>query len=371
MNDQESPSQLNSDSAQQSTIPVEQISPTVLVSKKGFNKWLLIVPFIILLVAAGAFLLGRKQSPSITPTQTSNTTTPEVTPAKTVAGLNLDVNKNYGNKYKDGILPVGDSKYVSDAAKKGYIYACSTYAQNLKTDNGGAGSRGPWFTNNNQSYDINKKSKVQGNVNWQSNFNVNVANGKRTITSNDLPSHVTGVYPIAKTDPAYLYDRNPNSIKSQSLSYALSADPTYGSPNCMGGQVGIMLTGSAIFNAFDAGGRDAGAWEVQDGCGGHPEKQGLYHYHTLSSCITDIGVSKVIGFALDGIPITGPKISDNNILTTTDLDECHGIVSEITVDNKKVTMYHYVMTQDFPYSVSCFRASALQTQPPAGGLPPR
>jgi hypothetical protein len=128
----------------------------------------------------------------------------------------------------------------------------------------------------------------------------------------------------------------------------------------MGGEVGVMLTGVAIFNGFDAGGRDAGAWEVQDSCGGHPQKSGEYHYHTLSSCIKDISVKTVIGYALDGFPITGPTVAPNNILTTADLDECHGITSSYMVDGKTVTGYHYVMTQDFPYSVSCFRAQAIK-----------
>ena len=121
-----------------------------------------------------------------------------------------------------------------------------------------------------------------------------------------------------------------------------------------------MLTGAALFDGFDAGGRDAGAWEVQDSCDGHPQNKGEYHYHTLSRCITDQSVKTVLGFALDGIPITGPKVGENNILTTSNLDECHGITSQIVLDGKNVTMYHYVMTQDFPYSVSCFRSQAIQ-----------
>jgi hypothetical protein len=71
-------------------------------------------------------------------------------------------------------------------------------------------------------------------------------------------------------------------------------------------------------------------------------------------------VATVIGFALDGFPITGPKVGESSILTTGDLDECHGIVSDIILDGKKTTKYHYVMTQDFPYSVSCFRAQPIQ-----------
>ena len=90
-----------------------------------------------------------------------------------------------------------------------------------------------------------------------------------------------------------------------------------------------------------------------------------YHYHTLSSCIDDTSVSTVIGYALDGFPITGPKVGAQSILTTADLDECHGITSTVTLDGKSVTTYHYVMTQDFPYSVSCFRSTPILARPPS------
>jgi len=33
----------------------------------------------------------------------------------------------------------------------------------------------------------------------------------------------------------------------------------------------------------------------------------------------------------------------------------------VKINGKKVTTYHYVMTQDFPYSVSCFRAEPVTT----------
>jgi hypothetical protein len=186
------------------------------------------------------------------------------------------------------------------------------------------------------------------------------------IETNDLPNHPTGIFPISPTDPAYAYDKNPNPIKSQAFEYDLAANPAYSDPKCISGQVGIMLTGVALFNGFDAGGRDAGAWEVQDNCDGHPQKEGIYHYHTLSSCIKDTNVKTVIGFALDGFPITGPKVGSNSILTTSDLDECHGITSQVVLGGKSITTYHYVMTEDFPYSISCYRAKAIT--PP--GQPP-
>src|SRR5262249_12035325 len=151
-------------------------------------------------------------------------------------------------------------------------------------------------------------------------------------------------------DPAYPYDRNPNSIQENELTYALDATPEVAAtPTCMGGESGVMNTGVALFNGFDAGNRDAGAWEVQDSCDGHPQIDGEYHYHTLSSCIDEVGVGTVIGWALDGFPITGPKVGDANLLTTADLDECHGITSTVEIDGAAVTTYHYVMTQDFPY----------------------
>lgn len=277
-------------------------------------------------------------------------------------GLMLDLSKRYGDKYQNGILPVGDKKYSTTGAKKGSIYLCRTNF--VPEGQAGAQSRGPWFIGTSQ-WDLNKKIAVQGKVNWQSQMNVKVEGEKRVITTNDLPKHATGVFPVSSSDAAYQYDRNPNTIQAQSLTYTLNADPTYGEPQCMGGEVGVMLSGAALFNGFDAGGRDAGAWEIQDGCQGHPQSSGEYHYHTLSSCIADVAVDTVIGYALDGFPITGPKVSDGNFLSTDDLDECHGIVSEVLQDGKKVSTYHYVMTKDFPYSASCFRGEAIR--PP--GIP--
>jgi hypothetical protein len=298
-------------------------------------------------------------------------------------GLRLDPAKNYGDKYANGILPVGDNNYSTKSAEKGKVYLCN--ANFVPSNQAGAQTRGPWFIGTTQ-WDINKKYAVRGSVSWQQQI-TNTVNGTiRNITTNNLPDHATGTYPVQSSDPAYQYDRNPNSIKSQALTYSLNGTPTYGSPQCIGGEVGVMLTGVSLFNAFDAGGRDAGAWEIQDACEGHPQSSGQYHYHTLSSCIKDVGVSTVIGFALDGYPITGPKVGDKNYLTTSDLDECHGIVSEVILDGKKTTTYHYVMTQDFPYSVSCFRSKASEApgkhtageqgqaggqQPPTGMRPPR
>jgi hypothetical protein len=332
---------------------------------------------LVLAVAGGAWAyMSFVAAPKASVTGTHASPSPSVSAVTAASGIDLKA-KNYGDKYAKGLLPVGDNHYTTTGAKQGYVYLCKNNF--VPASQAGAQARGPWFTNNNTQWDINKKAAVDGHISWTPSLSIKVVNGQRVITTNDLPNHYTGTFPVAASDPAYQYDRNPGHISAQSLTYALTANPSPGGPNCMGGEVGVMLTGVAIFNAFDAGGRDAGAWEVQDGCDGHPQNKGEYHYHTLSRCIKDTSVSTIIGYALDGFPITGPKVGDKNYLTTGDLDECHGITSDVTVDGQTVKTYHYVMTQDFPYSVSCFRAKAIQppglpengsgTQP--SGQPPR
>lgn len=347
--------------------PEEPIHAIVSPQPSSAKKWWLIAGFVVILALAVGATWWLTKNSAKQPATSNNTVTEDDSKAN-VEGLTLDPSKNYGDKYANGLLPVGDNKYTTDGPKKGYIYMCN--ANFVPASQAGAQTRGPWFTNNNTQWDISKKVAVKGSVLWEENMTVKLENGKRVVTTNDLPDHPTGTFPVASSDPAYSYDRNPNTIKSQSLIYSLAASPAYGEPQCMGGEVGIMLSGAALFNGFDAGGRDAGAWEVQDSCDGHPQSAGAYHYHTLSRCIKEISVSTVIGYALDGFPITGPKVGDKNYLTTDDLDECHGIISELTLDGKKVSTYHYVMTQDFPYSASCFRATAIKPpgqQETAGG----
>lgn len=340
-------------------LPTEQSGASLVQARKvwglSVKTWLLVVGGILILAAAGLIFwqLSKDNSTDKNTLEQSSTEDKEA-----FAGLlQLDPAKNYGNKYSDGILPVGDERYVTDAAKKGNVYLCR--ANFVSDQAAGATTRGPWFIGTTQ-WDINKKYAVRGSFNWEHKLTNTVSGNTRTLASNNLPTHVTGTFPVSASDPAYAYDRNPNTIAAQDFTYMLTANPSPSTtPNCMnGGEVGIMLTGAALFNAFDAGGRDAGAWEIQDSCEGHPQASGVYHYHTLSRCIHDIGVTTVIGFALDGFPITGAKVGDNNFLTTDDLDECHGIVSDIMLDGQSTKTYHYVMTMDFPYSASCFRGSA-------------
>ncbi len=264
--------------------------------------------------------------------------------------------------YQDGQVPLGDYRYSTTVAKRGSVYLC-----NARKDNPGSSVNGPWIKGD--TWNFLDKVNVSGSVSWKNAKFTNVVSGNtRTLAGNALPiSHTTGTFPVSRSDAAAAYDPNPNTIAAQTISLKLPANPVYSeTPYCMGGEVGIMLTGVPLFNAFDAGLRDAPAHELQDSCDGHPQGSGEYHYHSMSSCFKDDSVETVLGYAYDGFPITGSKVADGKFLTTDDLDECHGITSDVIVDGKKKTTYHYVMTVDFPYSAGCFRAKPVTTGPSAG-----
>ncbi|HYL65901.1 MAG TPA: YHYH protein [Nitrosopumilaceae archaeon] len=260
------------------------------------------------------------------------------------------------NTYADGNIPLGDGKYVTSGPKKGYIYLC-----NVPPMGQGAQSSGPWIHGN--TWNFLEKLSVSGSVSWPNAMFTNVVSGNtRTLSGNDLPiSHTTGTFPISSSDPVSKYDMNPNSISIQSYDDNIPVNPVYSeTPYCIRGEVGIMLSGVPLFDGFDAELRDAQAHEAQDSCSGHPQNSGEYHYHGLSSCFKDINEKTVLGYALDGFPITGPQVAANKYLKTDDLDECHGITSEIIENGAATTTYHYVMTYDFPYSASCFRGKPAE-----------
>src|ERR1700754_3100502 len=73
---------------------------------------------------------------------------PEQVTTPVFSTVKLDPTHDYGNKYANGLLPVGDGMYVTTGAKKGSVYLCNT--NNLvPASQAGAQTRGPWFVNNN------------------------------------------------------------------------------------------------------------------------------------------------------------------------------------------------------------------------------
>jgi hypothetical protein len=253
-------------------------------------------------------------------------------------------------------IPSGDGKISSSTPAVGYVYSCSTTFGGV----GGATVAGPWI-NADGTWNATTKLAVQGSVLWPAAaFSVNVASATRTITTNDLPDHATGTFPIATSDPAYAYDQNPGSIGTNTLTYSVPQTPAVNAtPTCLGqGPIGIMLTGAALFNALDGEGRDAVEHELQDSCHGHPAGT-LYHYHDVTTCIADPGTghSNLLGYARDGFGIYGNRGENGQALTNADLDACHGHTHAILWDGVTVTMYHYHATKEYPYTVGCYRGT--------------
>lgn len=260
-----------------------------------------------------------------------------------------------GKSINPARIPIGDGK-VASAPQKGYIFSCQN-----SFGGGGSHTDGPWI--NGSTWDSTKKVQVEGQVEWaNATFQINLEGAVRKITGNGLPAHTSGIYPIAADSEAYKYDRNPNSIQVQKIVFNLPANPTENSAaGCLPmGIIGIAKSGVAIFNGLDALGRDAAAHETLDACGGHPERRGTYHYHNLSSCLkTD---SQPLGYALDGFGIYG-LVENGQEITNQDLDECHGHKHSLEWDGKKMELYHYHMTREYPYSLGCYKGKA-EPKPP-------
>ena len=59
----------------------------------------------------------------------------------------------------------------------------------------------------------------------------------------------------------------------------------------------------------------------------------------------------------DGFGIFVERSTSGALLTNADLDECHGRSSPVSWDGQSVTMYHYVATAEYPYTVGCYKGT--------------
>jgi hypothetical protein len=136
------------------------------------------------------------------------------------------------------------------------------------------------------------------------------------------------------------------------------------------GAIGIAINGVSIYGNSDADSRDAYVYEGQtfDFCGGHPQQQGEYHYHSEPDAKCGIikdesgKHSSLFGFMYDGIPIYGTK-ADNGVVPT-DLDACGGHV------DKTYPFYHYHLPADrkFPYTLTCLKGCVISPTTVKGSL---
>jgi hypothetical protein len=254
-------------------------------------------------------------------------------------------------------LPLGDGR-ISSEPQRGHVFACATQFRS-----GGARHAGDWIQGS--TWDATRKIGVQGNVLWPgARFDIQTSANQRVLTGNALPvGHATGSFPIARSDPAFAIDTNPNAIVAQTLTFALPLQPTpAANAGCVPmGVIGVAVNGVPIFDALDAAGRDAMTHEVQDRCHGHPQGRGVYHHHGPSDCVP--GSSKnnaLIGYALDGFGIYSSHDDNGREITNADLDECHGHSHTIAVNGADTVQYHYHATKEYPYTVGCFKGTPVR-----------
>lgn len=258
-------------------------------------------------------------------------------------------------------IPIGDG-HLSQRAEVDNVWPCQTRDFGTRREH-----TGPWI-NPDGTFDFLNKPAAAGEVAWPSKLSIRREGDRRIVTSNFLPNHTTGSFPKSRTDPTYIYAPNPHPIKPRDVFLELPAMPELAkTESCVPlGAVGILLSGAAIFNGLDANGQDAVAHEIQDRCQGHPERNGTYHYHNLSTCLKDEGTkhSALLGYALDGFGIFGHRGETGKELRNSDLDACHGHTHVIEWDSKKIDMYHYHATWEYPYTVSCYRGTPKQLPRP-------
>ena len=266
-------------------------------------------------------------------------------------------------------LPLGDTRVTLEGPRKGWTWACTAGNSNAP----GAIHDGPWIEY--QTWNLLDKIAVRGEVSWKDAARFTEQSGAttRTITTMRVPTvGTTGEFPIARDDPAHAYDRNPSSIPPRSKTVTIPRTPTKAArPSCLPmGAIGVAKNGVMLYNALDARNMDARAHEMQDSCEGHPNFA-EYHYHAGSACVvgsdTNAGANSAVlfGYAFDGFGIYVERDSKGNMLTNKDLDACHGRTSKVMWNGKVQRVYHYVVTQEFPYLLGCF--TGTNAVPPAGG----
>lgn len=217
------------------------------------------------------------------------------------------------------------------------------------------------------------------------------------VTTNDIPNHKRDAYYAVPDGQVVVPDASTARIvkdptKAQSLSFTIPTKPEYTSTitDTPLGSIGLMISGSVLYNPYEGDGttvamssnfsltRSNGTkvWFV-DHCSGHPTPDaGQYHYHAGSSCVErqvdrKSGPSHLIGVALDGFPIYGPRDINGKTVPVKSLDRCNGIKSATPEFPQGI--YHYVLpdTTDATSSIRCFHgvvdATQIMAMPPMGG----
>lgn len=182
------------------------------------------------------------------------------------------------------------------------------------------------------------------------------------IKSKGVPDHKSPYYPSSSalyetytgtTFGGTTFAKNPNTIVEQTATLKIPLNPAVASTHAATplGPIGIALNGVALFNQYAGPNNQALTNEITgfDKYYGHPQNQGLYHYHVEPLYLTTVKSTKsgLMGFLLDGFPVYGPNEENNTAVTNSSLDVYHGH-THATVDYPN-GIYHYHFTAEAPY----------------------
>ena len=176
------------------------------------------------------------------------------------------------------------------------------------------------------------------------------------IKVDGTPDHKSPYYEASSSYTPYdgsndQFHLNPNRINSFDFTYKIPLNPREASnKNATSlGSIGVALNGVAIYNQYAGPNNQPLTREINsfDQFNGHPQQQGVYHYHIEPLYLTENqGKDVLLGFLLDGFPVYGP-FENGEKITNSDLDAYHGH-SHATEDYPQGT-YHYHITENDPY----------------------
>lgn len=222
---------------------------------------------------------------------------------------------------------------------------------------------------------------------WSDDVDVSFDDGTVTLVSDGIPNHarqdqylvpVAGVRVPTDASEAEVVD---DPTKAQDFRFEITTAPVYTEETTATelGPIGLIISGAALFNPYEAddsttaldGNFDINGVLFVDACSGHPTPMGLYHYHGVPYCITDVldeagRHSFLIGLAFDGFGVYGPRGADGD--PPTDLDECNGHVGPTPDSSGDV--YHYHLTETAPYSIRCYHGEVDASKYAPTGPPP-
>jgi len=251
----------------------------------------------------------------------------------------------------------------------------------------------PWLDQETNTIDISKIPYVNGNVSATyydpkgSIFSITEDSNHLYFKGNGIPTTSLGIFPVQQETRAYPWyaaapgGHDPKTgipgsdyssaaaigISPYVLDFKITKHPKYNEiPQSINYLIiGITLTGTVwhaeIANAYSGWYNPISILPL-DECFGHPYAE-QYHLHAyswkclLSETEKNIYPSPLLGYALDGFGIYGPYDKNGNIITNGQLDECHGLTSEVMWKGKMTNIYHYVLNYEYPYSIGAFRGT--------------